>query len=393
MTPLFDRLQDQPADAIIGLMRAYAADPRPSKIDLGVGVFKTPEGLTPIPRAIAAAERRVMDAQTTKTYTDLAGDITFRRAMSDLVLGADYGETPAIGTVGGTGAMTLALDLIRGAVPTATIWVPTPTWPNHLAIIRHRGLPLRPYRYAENGVLDLDGMLADLSEMKEGDAIILHGCCHNPTGIDPTPEDWRTIATLIAERGATPVIDLAYQGFGTDLDTDAAATRLIAKTCPNTLIAASCSKNFGLYRERAGTLIATCHDTTTHDRVQGTLTALNRLTYSFPPDHGARLVSTVLTNPDLRADWIAELSDMRTTINDLRTALADALRLATNSDRFDAIATQRGMFSRLGLTPDDVVTLREHHGIYMVGDSRINIAGLTHDTIPTCAAAIAKTLR
>jgi aspartate aminotransferase len=393
MTPLFERLQEQPADAIIGLMRAYAADPRPTKIDLGVGVFKTPAGLTPIPRAIAAAERRVMDAQTTKTYTDLAGDITFRRAMSDLVLGADYGETPAIGTVGGTGALTLALDLIRGAVPGATIWVPTPTWPNHLAIIRHRGLTLSPYRYAEGGALDMDGMLSDLSAVKEGDAVILHGCCHNPTGIDPTPDDWRAIATLIAERGATPLIDLAYLGFGIDLDTDAAATRLMAQTCPNTLIAASCSKNFGLYRERAGALIATSHDKTAHDRIQGTLTALNRLTYSFPPDHGARLVSTVLTAPDLHADWIAELTDMRTTINDLRAGLADALRLATNSDRFDAIATQRGMFSRLGLTPDTIQTLRDEHGIYMLGDSRINIAGLTADTIPTCATAIAKTLR
>ena len=393
MTPLFERLQEQPADAIIGLMRAYAADPRPTKIDLGVGVFKTPEGLTPIPRAIAAAERRVMDAQTTKTYTDLAGDITFRRAMSDLVLGADYGETPAIATVGGTGALTLALDLIRGAVPGATIWVPTPTWPNHLAIIRHRGLTLRPYRYAEGGALDMDAMLSDLSAMKEGDAVILHGCCHNPTGIDPTPDDWRAIATLIAERGATPLIDLAYLGFGIDLETDAAATRLMARTCPNTLIAASCSKNFGLYRERAGALIATSHDKTAHDRIQGTLTALNRLTYSFPPDHGARLVITVLTAPDLRADWIAELTDMRTTIDDLRAGLADALRLATNSDRFDAIATQRGMFSRLGLTPDTIQTLRDEHGIYMLGDSRINIAGLTAATIPTCAAAIAKTLR
>ncbi|MEC7669158.1 MAG: aminotransferase class I/II-fold pyridoxal phosphate-dependent enzyme, partial [Pseudomonadota bacterium] len=230
-------------------------------------------------------------------------------------------------------------------------------------------------------------------EMKEGDAVILHGCCHNPTGIDPTLDDWHAIATLIATRGATPIIDLAYQGFGTDLDTDAAATRLMAKTCPNTLIAASCSKNFGLYRERAGALIATCHETSAHDRIQGTLTALNRLTYSFPPDHGARLVSTVLTDPDLRTDWIAELTDMRTTINNLRTALADALRLATNSNRFDAIATQKGMFSRLGLTPNDITTLRQHHGIYMVGDSRINIAGLTPDTIPTCAVAIAKTLR
>lgn len=393
MTPLFERLQDQPADAIIGLMRAYAADPRPTKIDLGVGVFKTPAGLTPIPRAIAAAERRVMDAQTTKTYTDLAGDITFRRAMSDLVLGADYGETPAIATVGGTGALTLALDLIRGAMPDATIWVPTPTWPNHLAIIRHRGLTLRPYRYAEGGALDIDGMLIDLSAMKVGDAVILHGCCHNPTGIDPTPDDWRAVATLIAERGATPLIDLAYLGFGIDLDTDAAATRLMAQTCPNTLIAASCSKNFGLYRERVGALIATSHDKTARDRIQGTLTALNRLTYSFPPDHGARLVSTVLTAPDLHADWIAELTDMRTTINDLRAGLADALRLATNSDRFDAIATQRGMFSRLGLTPDTIQTLRDEHGIYMLGDSRINIAGLTADTIPTCATAIAKTLR
>ena len=391
---MFDALNPQPQDKILHLMQMLKDDPRTDKIDLGVGVYKDATGLTPVMRAVKAAERQLWETQTTKTYTGLAGDPAFNAAMVQLILGDGYTDRAAsVATPGGTGAIRQALELIKLASPTATVWLSNPTWPNHPSIIRYLGMPMAQYRYfdAASGGIDFAGLLADMGGVKAGDVVLLHGCCHNPTGANLDAAQWALVADILLARGAIPFIDLAYQGFGDGLDADAAATRMIAAAFPEVIIAASCSKNFGIYRERTGVLIA-LGDPARRTVTQGNLAFLNRQNYSFPPDHGARLVTMILADDALRADWMAELEEVRLNMLSLRQGLADALRLATNSDRFDFIAEHRGMFSRLGLTELQVNTLREGHGIYMVADSRINIAGLNARTVPILAAAIASVL-
>ncbi|MFN4156813.1 MAG: aromatic amino acid transaminase [Gemmobacter sp.] len=388
---MLETLTPQPQDKILALIAAFRDDPRTDKIDLGVGVYKDGTGLTPVMRAVKTAERQLWEAERTKTYTGLTGEPDFHAAMAHLILGegAPLDRLAAIATPGGTGAIRQALELIRLAAPGARVWLPDPTWPNHPSIIRYLGLPMATYRYFDAGTrgVDMAGMLADLDTVAPGDVVLLHGCCHNPTGANPTPEDWARIAEVLDRRRAMPFIDLAYQGFGDGLEADAAATRMIAARFPELLIAASCSKNFGIYRERTGLLFALT-DPARRAVVQGNLAFLNRQNYSFPPDHGARLVTMILTDPALRADWQAELDDMRAAMLALRQSLADALRQATNSDRFDFIATHRGMFSRLGAAPAQVERLRAEHGIYMVSDSRLNIAGLNAATVPVLAQAV-----
>lgn len=392
---VFSRLAAQPADQIIALMQAFHDDPRPQKVDLGVGVYRNAQGQTPVMRAVKAAERRLWEEQATKGYTDLAGDARFRDAMAELVLGEarDAPRLATLATVGGTGAIRIALELVRSAGSEATVWASDPTWPNHPPIIRQAGLALARYRYFDETAraVDFDAMMADLGRVRAGDMVLLHGCCHNPTGANLTLPQWQEVAGLLNERGALPLIDIAYQGFGDGLDADAAPTRLIAQSCPEVLIAASCSKNFGVYRERAGVLLALAGDTPTATRTQANLTALNRLAYSFPPDHGARLVTMVLDDPALRTDWQDELEGMRRRMLDLREKLATELRARIGSDRFGFLAQHRGMFSRLGATQDQIDRLRENHGIYILGDGRMNIAGLRADTIPMIASAIAET--
>ncbi len=389
---MLEALTAQPLDQILKLMAMFRDDPRTDKIDLGVGVYKAETGLTPVMRAVKGAEKRLWEVETTKTYTGLAGDPAFNDAMVKLILGAGYADRAAcVATPGGTGAVRQALELIRMAAPGATVWLSKPTWPNHPSIIKYLKMPLAEYRYfdAVTGGIDVDGMLSDLGQVKAGDVVLTHGCCHNPTGANPDAATWDRIADVLAARGSVPFIDLAYQGFGDGLEADAAATRMIAGRFPEVLIAASCSKNFGIYRERTGVLIAL----TSPDRraiVQGNLAFLNRQNYSFPPDHGARLVTMILADDALRADWMTELEEVRQNMLNLRQSLADALRQASNSGRFDFVAHHRGMFSRLGLTEAQVNTLRDDHGIYMVGDSRINIAGLNAQTVPILAAAVAK---
>jgi aspartate/tyrosine/aromatic aminotransferase len=388
---MLETLTSQPQDKILQLMAMFREDPRPTKIDLGVGVYKDATGLTPVMRAVKSAEQRIWSTQDTKAYTALAGDPGFNIAMVEMILGAGYADRAAsIATPGGTGAIRQALELIRMASPHATVWVSNPTWPNHLSILKYLGMKMAEYRYfdaATRGV-DFGAVIDDLNRVAPGDIVLLHGCCHNPTGANFTADEWDTVAEVMAKRGAIPFVDLAYQGFGDGLEADAAATRMVATRFPEVLIAASCSKNFGIYRERTGILIALT-DPSRRALVQDNLNFLNRQNYSFPPDHGARVVATILNDADLRADWMAELEDVRLHMLTLRRDLAEALRRATNSDRFDFVADHRGMFSRLGLTEDQVITLREAHGIYMVGDSRINIAGLNARTLPILATAIA----
>ena len=393
---MFEHLQAQPADKILGLMVQFREDTRAEKIDLGVGVYRNAEGQTPVMRAVKAAEQQLVDTQETKAYTGLAGDPAFADAMIGLILGETVARDriAAIATPGGTGAIRQALELIRLATPSARVWVSNPTWPNHPSIIKFLGMQMSEYRYFDStsGGIDFDGTLTDLGKVAAGDVVLLHGCCHNPTGANLTPEQLREVIALLKSRGAVPMVDIAYQGFGDGLEADAAATRAVAAAFDNVLICASCSKNFGVYRERTGILMAIARDEGEAKLTQGNLSFLNRQNYSFPPDHGARVVTEILTDPALRADWEAELEEVRSGMLGLRQQLADELRRATNTDRFDFVATHRGMFSRLGVSPGVVDRLRDANGIYMVGDSRINIAGLNSQTVPVLAEALALAL-
>lgn len=389
---MLENLKAQPADKILTLMAAYRADPRDTKIDLGVGVYKDASGNTPVMRAVKEAERRLVADQTTKAYTGLAGDPAFSDAMIDLVLGGTIARDriAAVATPGGTGAIRQALELIKMAAPEATVWLSNPTWPNHPSIIKYLGMKMIEYRYfdSETRGVDVAGLMADLGRVPAGDVVLLHGCCHNPTGANLTMEEMAEVIKLLKSRGAIPLVDIAYQGFGDGLDEDALATRAIAQGFDECLIAASCSKNFGIYRERTGILMAISKTAEGQPLAQQNLQFLNRQNYSFPPDHGARVVTTILTDPALRADWEAELEETRNGMLSLRQQLADELKRLTNSDRFNFLADHRGMFSLLGTTPDMVEKLRADHGIYMVGDSRMNIAGLNAKTVPILAKSI-----
>jgi aspartate/tyrosine/aromatic aminotransferase len=391
---MFEALKPQPQDKILQLIGMYRDDPRADKIDLGVGVYKDATGLTPVMRAVKAAEKKLWEQEKTKTYTGLAGEPDYHAAMASLILGPTFDATrlAAAATPGGTGAIRQAMELIRLASPNATVWLSNPTWPNHPSIINYLGMKSAEYRYfdAETRAVDFEGMRADLGRVAPGDVVLLHGCCHNPTGANLNLTQWAEVADILTARGAIPMIDLAYQGFGDGLDADAAGTRLIASRMPEVLIAASCSKNFGIYRERTGILMA-LSSPAQKVVTQGTLAFLNRQNYSFPPDHGARLVTMILSDPALRADWQAELEEVRLNMLSLREQLAAELRRLTGSDRFGFIAQHRGMFSRLGATPEQVERLRTEHGIYMVGDSRLNIAGLNKTTVPILAKAIVNT--
>ncbi|MBN7786463.1 aspartate/tyrosine/aromatic aminotransferase [Ponticoccus gilvus] len=391
---MFETLKEQPADKILQLMQLYKEDPRENKIDLGVGVYKDASGNTPIMRAVKAAEKQLWEVEETKAYTGLAGDPAYGDAMVSLVLGdaVPRSQVAAAATPGGTGAVRQAFDMIRMANPAARVFVSDPTWPNHLSILKHMQIETVPYRYFDDETrgVDFDGMMADLDAVKPGDVVLVHGCCHNPTGANLNMTQWQALVDLLLAKGAVPMVDIAYQGFGDGLEEDAQAVRLVASSVPECLIAASCSKNFGIYRERTGLLMAVAQDPAKQKLNQGTLNYLNRQNFSFPPDHGARLVTMVLTDEALRADWAAELEEVRNTMLGLREQLAGELQRLSGSDRFGFIAQHRGMFSRIGATPEQVQKMRDDFGVYMVGDSRMNIAGLNKTTVPILAEAIVK---
>ena len=389
---MFGNLQPQAPDKILALMGEFRADTRQGKIDLGVGVYKDPTGLTPVMRAVKEAERRIWETETTKAYTALTGEPAYLQALSSMVLAdaRDDARTAMLSTVGGTGAIRQAFEMARIGNPDLTVHVSDPTWPNHVSMLKFMGVPYVEYRYfdAETRGVDFEGMKADIARAKKGDLVLLHGCCHNPTGANLTLDQWAEIVAILDRTGAVPLVDLAYQGFGDGLEEDAAGTRLIVRSLPDALVAASCSKNFGIYRERTGLLMVQVADAAQKDLAQGALAFLGRQTYSFPPDHGARIVQTILDDAALAADWKAELEEVRLGMLGLRQQLAAELRSLTGSDRFDFIERHRGMFSRLGATPEQVRRIKEDNAIYMVGDSRLNIAGLNRDSVPILARAI-----
>ena len=389
---MFNSLQQQPADKILALMQVYKEDPRENKIDLGVGVYKDASGQTPIMQSIKQAEHMLWEIQDTKSYVGLTGAPEFSQTMIDLVLGNKFDKnlTASAATPGGTGAVRQAFELGKMANPNLRVFVSDPTWPNHLSILKYLGIPVEPYRYfdAKTRAVDFSSMMTDLENAKEGDLILLHGCCHNPTGANLKAPEWDAVIELLLKSGATPMIDIAYQGFGDGLEEDASGVRKLVNSVPETIIAASCSKNFGIYRERTGLLIVVSHDKDARDLNQSTLAFLNRQNFSFPPDHGARLVTMVLSDAELKRSWMEELEAVRTSMLSLRTQLATELEKLSGSNRFGFLADHRGMFSRLGASLEQVNELRENHAVYMVGDSRLNIAGLNSKTVPVLAKAI-----
>ena len=393
---MLENLKEQAPDKIIELIGLYAADTRADKLDLGVGVYKDAQGKTPIMRAVKDAEKQLLEYQDSKSYIGLLGDLSYVDAIRDLVLGdtVEAGRVCGAQEPGGTGAIRQLFELIRVANAGTTVWISNPSWPNHEAILKYLGMNVGKYRYFDESScgVDFEGMKADLEGAAEGDVLLLHGCCHNPTGANITGAQWDEVTDIALAKGLMPMVDIAYQGFGDGLEDDAAGVRTMAARVPEMLIAASCSKNFGLYRDRVGAALIISKDEAGSALSKANIAGLNRLNFSFPPDHGAKVVSIIMNDAALRADWAAELEEMRLNMLSLRQGLADALRRETNSDRFDFVAEHRGMFSRLGLTLEQVMQLRTEHAIYMVGDSRINIAGLPKDGLDKLAKAIASVI-
>jgi len=393
---MFETLPAPKLDGIIALMNAYAADPRADKIDLGVGVYRDAQGRTPVMRAVKQAEGRILAEQDSKSYLSLAGDAAFLTTMETLLLGGAVpsARLAAVGTPGGTAAVRQVCELIARVRPGTTVWVSAQTWPNHGPLIAAAGLVARPYRYLDRdaGALDRASMMADLNRAQAGEVVLLHGCCHNPTGVDLSPQDWADVAALLERTGAVPFVDMAYQGFGEGLDADAGGLRHLAARLPEVLVAASCSKNFGLYRDRVGIAMAVVPEDR-RDTLAAALAGLNRQSFAFPPDHGGRVVSTILGDPLLRAVWLEELDAMRSRVRANRRALADALRIATGSDRMGSLAAQQGMFSLLPLSEAQVTKLRDNHGIYMLWDGRVNMAGMDPSRAGVVAQAVAGVLQ
>lgn len=393
---MFETLTAAPPDKILNLSVLYRNDPRPAKMDLGVGVYKDSSGATVIMKAVREAEKRLYDSQTTKTYVGMGGDEGFNKAMLKMVFGDDTDLSRMFSgqTAGGSGALRTIADLLKRARPDATVWLSDPTWANHAPILKAAGLPTATYPYfdAASGTVKFDAMLDGLKAAKPGDVILLHGCCHNPTGANLTMAEWAKVADLLVERNLFPFVDLAYQGFGDGLEEDCAPVRLLAGKVPEMAVATSCSKNFSVYRDRVGAAILMGKDADSVKIAGSQLLTVTRVLYSMPPDHAAAAVRIIMEDDGLRANWKEELEQMRLRMLNLRKGFADALRRHSNSDRFDFIAEHRGMFSRLGITEAQVDRLREEFGIYMVGDSRFNVAGLKEDRLEELAKAVVSVL-
>ncbi|NNA91950.1 MULTISPECIES: amino acid aminotransferase [Pseudomonas fluorescens group] len=384
-----------PGDPILGLMESYAKDTNPQKFDLGVGVYKDAQGLTPILQAVKRAEQRLVEQQTTKTYIGGHGDPAFGRLVSELVLGAGSAllkaqRAGATQTPGGTGALRLGADFIAHSLPGRGVWLSNPTWPIHETIFAKAGLKVSHYPYVgSDNRLDVPAMLATLATVPDGDVVVLHACCHNPTGFDLSQDDWRQVLQIVRERQLLPLIDFAYQGFGDGLEQDAWAVRLFAEELPEVLITSSCSKNFGLYSDRVGALIVCANDAQKLLDVRSQLAFIARNLWSTPPDHGAAVVATILGDTALKQLWSAEVEGMRSRIAQLRSGLVEALVPHGLSERFAHVGVQRGMFSYTGLSAEQVKQLREKHSVYMVSSGRANVAGIDETRLGLLAEAIA----
>jgi aspartate aminotransferase len=388
---MFETLTKAPGDKILALMGEYAADSRSTKIDLGVGVYKDEKGVTPVMTSVRKAEEKILSNEKTKTYLGIAGNKGYGAAVLDLVLAdsIDRSRVRIAQAPGGTGSLWVLMQLINRARPGATVYVSDPTWANHNPIAINSGLTVATYPYfdTETRGVKFEQMLAALDKLSAGDVVLLHGCCHNPTGANLSEAQWDQVAASLVKTGALPFIDLAYLGFGDGIEPDAYGTRKILSVVPEALIAFSGSKNFGLYRERVGAAILVARTAEEADVTNSQLLNIIRGAYSQPPDHGAEIIRTILEDPALRAEWETELAEMRNRMISLREKLAAAIRERSNSTDFDFVADHRGMFSLLGLTNDAVEHLKAANGVYMTGDSRINIAGIPEDRVGDLAEA------
>ena len=387
---MLDTLTQQPPDALLALIKLYNADPRIDKIDLGVGVYRTGQGDTPVFGAIKAAEKRLLETQDSKSYLGPEGDMGFVHALMPYIFGGDNLSRDAriegMQTPGGTGGVRLALGLAKKA-GVSRVWMGTPSWPNHAQILTDLGLELKPFAHSgADGAVDRDGLRAAIAAAEPGDAIMLHGCCHNPTGIDYTPAQWDEIAGLLADKALLPVLDLAYQGLGHGMDEDAYGVRMVLANVPEALVAYSCDKNFGLYRDRVGALYIMTAEAGQMSAALSNGHALARANWSMPPDHGAAAVRIVLEDAGMTAQWQDELDTMRARMRQVRSRLAEYGTVGSIDLR--PVASQNGLFSVLKLSPEQILKLRSDHGIYMAGSGRINVAGLTMANIDAFVAAL-----
>jgi len=392
---MLDRLQAQAPDALLALIKMHAQDPREDKIDLGVGVYRTNEGTTPVFRAIKKAEQKLVDEQDSKSYLGPEGDTGFVDALKPYVFGKDAtmgGRIEGMQTPGGTGAVRLAVALAKAAGVTR-VHMGTPSWPNHAQILADVGVELVPFAHSlADGSADLDAVIAAIRSAGPNDAVLLHGCCHNPTGIDYTIEQWAAIADAFAETGVLPLLDVAYHGLGHGLEEDIEGVRLVLAKVPEALVAYSCDKNFGLYRDRVGAFYMLAKDPGQLPAITSNANALARATWSMPPDHGGAAVRNILRDPDLTEEWLDELDDMRARMRRVRARLAAADNEAPGLN-LAALGAQNGLFAILPLNKDQIAKLREDHGIYMAGSGRINVAGLHAGNTEKFIAALADVTR
>ena len=394
---MFEFIAQAPPDPILGLAESFAADPNPKKISLAVGVFKDAAGQTPVLRCVKAAERKLVESEKTKTYLGIDGLPDYRNYVRELLFGdgVEASRVAVVQTPGGTGGVRVAADFLFGQMPRATVWISNPTWENHLNIFAAAGLATHVYRYldASRTGLDFDGMIDDLSsKASPGDVVLLHACCHNPTGVDPTPEQWQRIGSVMAEKRLLPLVDFAYQGFGTGIQEDTVALRGLLSSCPEMLVASSFSKNFGLYSERVGAAVMVATDARSATAGMSQLKRVIRSNYSNPPRHGAAVVATVLADPELTTMWHEELAEMRSRIKAMRKLLVSSLRDGGAKRDFSFLLNQSGMFSYTGLTPMQVDRLRTEKSLYIVGSGRINVAGITPENLPSLTESLLSVL-
>ncbi|MCT8862843.1 amino acid aminotransferase [Shewanella xiamenensis] len=396
---MFNSLIAMPADPILGLLTQYREDTHPQKVDLGVGVYKDPAGNTPILNCVKKAEKFRLETETTKVYIGPTGSPQFNTLMTQLAFGSDHSAIIAnrirtVSTPGGTGALRVAGDFIKRCNPNAVLWVSDPTWANHTGLFEAAGITVKTYPYYDydSKSLKFDEMLAALSQVSPDDVVLFHACCHNPSGMDLTTEQWDKVVALTKEQGFTPLIDMAYQGFGDGVDIDAYGVRKMAAAVDSMILCSSCSKNFGLYRERIGSCSVIAKDANTANIAQSVLLYVVRCLYSMPPAHGAAIVETILGSKELTQEWLDELKVMRDRINGNRAILVEKLKANGVERDFSFIARQKGMFSFLGVNPEQVARLQKEFSIYMVGSSRISIAGISEDNVDYLAKSIAKVL-
>jgi aspartate aminotransferase len=393
---LFETLQTMPADAILGLIAEHRDDPRPEKIDLGVGVYRNAAGETPVLNTVKKAERHLVETQTTKSYISTAGEPTFNAAMQAMTFAGAVTDDRlvTIQTPGGSGSLRVAAGMLLRAKDAVTVWVSDPTWANHVPLLGGAGLELKSYPYydTQRHVIEIDAMLETLRSAPKGDVVLLHACCHNPSGLDPREDEWQAIIDVIVERELLPFVDFAYQGFARGIDDDNYLIRELAPRVPEVIVSNSCSKNFGLYRDRVGSLSHLCADTTTRDIVSSQVNNYVRTLYSLPPDHGAAVVSMILNDSGLRAEWLDEVKKMRDRLQGMRALLNGALVEKTPDRDFSHLVRANGMFCYLGITPEQVERLKREFGVYLVDTSRINVAGVTEDNVGHLSDAIAAVL-